>query len=198
MRDLRPLVALAVAVRSGQRNPSRNRLSVPGAAGRPAMTPRAHSRQRQDDALDPVANDQLLTTTVGGADLVLYPGVGHGFLFQDGHVVGAPCRQPPARDSGGSTSRLPAPDDLAKGSDKRSPGGGRRRARAGRRPDQRSRAAARRSSVRLIVWRLRPARSVTPESRVLNSRTDSGLRSSLHSVTAHPSSVGSMRYPHVE
>jgi pimeloyl-ACP methyl ester carboxylesterase len=35
------------------------------------------------DALDPVANDRLLTTLIRGAQLVLYPGAGHAFLFQD-------------------------------------------------------------------------------------------------------------------
>ena len=35
------------------------------------------------DALDPVANDHLLASTISGAQLVLYPGAGHGFLFQD-------------------------------------------------------------------------------------------------------------------
>jgi pimeloyl-ACP methyl ester carboxylesterase len=36
------------------------------------------------DALDPVANDQLLAATIPGAHLVLYSGAGHAFLFQDG------------------------------------------------------------------------------------------------------------------
>jgi len=35
------------------------------------------------DALDPAANDRLLATAIPGAQLVLYPGAGHGFLFQD-------------------------------------------------------------------------------------------------------------------
>lgn len=35
------------------------------------------------DALDPVANDRLLATTIPGAQLVLYRSAGHGFLFQD-------------------------------------------------------------------------------------------------------------------
>jgi pimeloyl-ACP methyl ester carboxylesterase len=35
------------------------------------------------DALDPVANDRQLATTISGARLVLYRGAGHGFLFQD-------------------------------------------------------------------------------------------------------------------
>ena len=36
-----------------------------------------------EDALDPVANDTLLHRIIPGAQLVLYPGAGHGFLFQD-------------------------------------------------------------------------------------------------------------------
>jgi pimeloyl-ACP methyl ester carboxylesterase len=35
------------------------------------------------DALDPVANDRQLAGLVHGAQLVLYPGAGHAFLFQD-------------------------------------------------------------------------------------------------------------------
>jgi len=35
------------------------------------------------DRLDPVANDRSLAARVPGAKLVLYPGVGHAFLFQD-------------------------------------------------------------------------------------------------------------------
>jgi len=35
------------------------------------------------DQLDPVANDRLLADTVPGARLILYPGAGHAFLFQD-------------------------------------------------------------------------------------------------------------------
>lgn len=35
------------------------------------------------DALDPAANARLLAATIPGAQLVLYPGAGHGFLFQD-------------------------------------------------------------------------------------------------------------------
>jgi pimeloyl-ACP methyl ester carboxylesterase len=35
------------------------------------------------DALDPVANDRLLASLVPGAQLALYPGAGHAFLFQD-------------------------------------------------------------------------------------------------------------------
>ena len=59
--------------------------------------------------------------------------------------------------------------------------------------DQLSRAAARRSSVWLIVERLRSVRSSIPDIFLLNSNTDSGLRSSLHSVTRQPVSVGSKR-----
>lgn len=36
-----------------------------------------------DDALDPVGNDQMLATIISGAQLVIYPDAGHGFLFQD-------------------------------------------------------------------------------------------------------------------
>ena len=36
-----------------------------------------------DDALDPVSNDRLLAGMIHGAQLVLYPGAGHAFLFQD-------------------------------------------------------------------------------------------------------------------
>jgi pimeloyl-ACP methyl ester carboxylesterase len=36
-----------------------------------------------EDALDPVANDRMLAQLIQGARLVLYPGAGHGFLFQD-------------------------------------------------------------------------------------------------------------------
>ena len=35
------------------------------------------------DQLDPVANDHLLADSVPGARLILYPGAGHAFLFQD-------------------------------------------------------------------------------------------------------------------
>jgi pimeloyl-ACP methyl ester carboxylesterase len=35
------------------------------------------------DQLDPVANDRLLADSVPGAKLILYPGAGHAFLFQD-------------------------------------------------------------------------------------------------------------------
>jgi pimeloyl-ACP methyl ester carboxylesterase len=35
------------------------------------------------DQLDPVANDRMLADTVPGAKLILYPGAGHAFLFQD-------------------------------------------------------------------------------------------------------------------
>jgi pimeloyl-ACP methyl ester carboxylesterase len=35
------------------------------------------------DALDPAANARLLAATIPGAQLVLYPGAGHGCLFQD-------------------------------------------------------------------------------------------------------------------
>ncbi|HEY2565947.1 MAG TPA: alpha/beta hydrolase [Acidimicrobiales bacterium] len=35
------------------------------------------------DALDPTANDRLLTAAIHGAQLVLYAGAGHGFMFQD-------------------------------------------------------------------------------------------------------------------
>jgi len=35
------------------------------------------------DALDPVANDRALADAVPGAKLILYPGAGHAFLFQD-------------------------------------------------------------------------------------------------------------------
>jgi hypothetical protein len=61
-----------------------------------------------------------------------------------------------------------------------------------------SSAAARRASVLSMVSRFRSVRSSIPETCLLNSRTDSGRRSSLHSVTRDPDSIGSMRYPHVE
>jgi pimeloyl-ACP methyl ester carboxylesterase len=35
------------------------------------------------DALDPLANDRLLANIIKGAQLALYPGAGHAFLFQD-------------------------------------------------------------------------------------------------------------------
>jgi pimeloyl-ACP methyl ester carboxylesterase len=35
------------------------------------------------DELNPVANDRLLATIIRGAQLVIYPGAGHAFLFQD-------------------------------------------------------------------------------------------------------------------
>ena len=35
------------------------------------------------DALDPAANDRQLAALIPGAQLVLYPGAGHAFLFQD-------------------------------------------------------------------------------------------------------------------
>jgi pimeloyl-ACP methyl ester carboxylesterase len=36
-----------------------------------------------EDALNPVSNDRMLARLLHGARLVLYPGAGHGFLFQD-------------------------------------------------------------------------------------------------------------------
>ena len=36
-----------------------------------------------DDALDPEANDQMLSRTIRGSKLVVYPDAGHAFLFQD-------------------------------------------------------------------------------------------------------------------
>jgi pimeloyl-ACP methyl ester carboxylesterase len=36
-----------------------------------------------EDALSPAANDRMLARLIHGARLVLYPGAGHGFLFQD-------------------------------------------------------------------------------------------------------------------
>lgn len=36
-----------------------------------------------EDALDPVSNDRQLATLIKGAQLVLYPGAGHAFWFQD-------------------------------------------------------------------------------------------------------------------
>jgi pimeloyl-ACP methyl ester carboxylesterase len=36
-----------------------------------------------EDTLNPVSNDRMLTHLVHGSRLVLYPGAGHGFLFQD-------------------------------------------------------------------------------------------------------------------
>ena len=36
-----------------------------------------------EDALDPVSNDRQLAGVIHGAQLVLYPGAGHAFLFQD-------------------------------------------------------------------------------------------------------------------
>lgn len=35
------------------------------------------------DALDPAANARMLTAAIPGAQLVLYPGAGHGFMFQE-------------------------------------------------------------------------------------------------------------------
>jgi pimeloyl-ACP methyl ester carboxylesterase len=35
------------------------------------------------DALDPTANDRMLSAAIPRAQLVLYPGAGHGFMFQD-------------------------------------------------------------------------------------------------------------------
>jgi len=36
-----------------------------------------------EDALDPSVNDHSLADSVRGAKLLLYPGGGHAFLFQD-------------------------------------------------------------------------------------------------------------------
>jgi pimeloyl-ACP methyl ester carboxylesterase len=36
-----------------------------------------------EDTINPVSNDRMLAQLVHGARLVLYPGAGHGFLFQD-------------------------------------------------------------------------------------------------------------------
>jgi pimeloyl-ACP methyl ester carboxylesterase len=55
----------------------------------PAGRATAHLRVRTlvadgtADALDPVANDRQLAALIPGAQLVLYPGAGHAFLFQD-------------------------------------------------------------------------------------------------------------------
>jgi len=38
---------------------------------------------RSEDALDPAANATMLAAAIPGAQLVMYPGAGHGFLFQD-------------------------------------------------------------------------------------------------------------------
>lgn len=35
------------------------------------------------DALDPAPNDRMLAAAIPGAQLVMYPGAGHGLLFQD-------------------------------------------------------------------------------------------------------------------
>jgi pimeloyl-ACP methyl ester carboxylesterase len=51
------------------------------------------------DALDPAANDQLLAAAVPGAQLVLYPGAGHGFLVQDAASF-VPRLEPFLRSSG--------------------------------------------------------------------------------------------------
>jgi hypothetical protein len=59
--------------------------------------------------------------------------------------------------------------------------------------NQSSRATARRSRVPLMVRWLRSVRSSTPDVCLLNSMTDSGRRSSFHSVTRDPDSIGSMR-----
>jgi pimeloyl-ACP methyl ester carboxylesterase len=39
-----------------------------------------------DDALDPETNDRILASTITGSQLVIYPGAGHAFLFQDSSV----------------------------------------------------------------------------------------------------------------
>jgi hypothetical protein len=52
---------------------------------------------------------------------------------------------------------------------------------------------ASRSRVTVIFRRFCSSRSSTPDVCVLNAMTDSGRRSSLHSVTRLPDSVGSMR-----
>jgi pimeloyl-ACP methyl ester carboxylesterase len=39
-----------------------------------------------EDALDPASNDRMLAQLIHGARLVLYPGAGHGFLFQDSQM----------------------------------------------------------------------------------------------------------------
>jgi pimeloyl-ACP methyl ester carboxylesterase len=36
-----------------------------------------------EDALNPISNDHMLSRLIHGAQLVLYPGAGHAFLFQD-------------------------------------------------------------------------------------------------------------------
>lgn len=64
--------------------------------------------------------------------------------------------------------------------------------------DQCLRAVARRSSVRVMVWRFRDARSSTPDTLLLNSQADSGRRSWFHSVTRQPPVAGSISYPQVE
>lgn len=42
-----------------------------------------------EDAADPVSNDFMLARLIHGARLVLYPGAGHGFLFQDAQSFAA-------------------------------------------------------------------------------------------------------------
>lgn len=39
-----------------------------------------------DDALNPTSNDRMLAQLIHGARLSLYPGAGHGFLFQDSRI----------------------------------------------------------------------------------------------------------------
>jgi pimeloyl-ACP methyl ester carboxylesterase len=42
-----------------------------------------------EDALNPTSNDRMLARLIHGAHLVLYPGAGHGFLFQDAQSFAA-------------------------------------------------------------------------------------------------------------
>lgn len=46
-----------------------------------------------DDLLDPEANDAILAGVIRGARLTIYPGAGHGFLFQDSDAFVARVEQ---------------------------------------------------------------------------------------------------------
>ncbi|MGH8980541.1 MAG: alpha/beta fold hydrolase, partial [Acidimicrobiales bacterium] len=105
----------SAAVRADQETAVANWFSGDVASGRRPGAIRAPTlvADGADDALNPVSNDRMLARLVPHASLVLYPGAGHGFLFQDarkfvaalGSFLGpssTPGRHERARRAGGA------------------------------------------------------------------------------------------------
>ena len=75
----------STAVQAQQRAAALRWFAGDDAAGRDVGQIRAPTlvADGTEDALNPVSNDRLLAGLIPGARLVLYPGAGHAFLFQD-------------------------------------------------------------------------------------------------------------------